>query len=107
MALYFSGKSTCALCGEVIQKDQGVIGYPAFLRPTHRLWKYSDAVFHAACHEDWPDRAEFEALYREFKDEWDKRPGVPGGMSFAEFEATEPYKEFARKMEEFSNRRCS
>lgn len=61
MALFFPRKSEYGLCGGVIEAGD-VRGFPAFLRPTHRLWKYSDGVFHKACFERSPDREEVERL---------------------------------------------
>lgn len=63
MVLLIRGKSTCAICGRVIAVEDSVVGFAAFLDPTHRLWRYSDAAMHGPCYEAWPERAEFEALY--------------------------------------------
>jgi hypothetical protein len=38
------------------------------------LHQYSDAVFHAACLENWVEREEYTRLYKRFKDIMGQRP---------------------------------
>jgi len=50
MALIISGKSTCPLCGLVMQKDEEIYGFPAFVGDeSDPIYPYSDAGFHTAC----------------------------------------------------------
>ena len=64
MALVFLGKSTCALCEGVLEDGQDIIAFPAFLPAKHRLWRYSDAAFHAQCLAAWSERPAFDTLYQ-------------------------------------------
>lgn len=74
MVAFFPGRTTCALCGAVIPSAEDCIGFPAFLRPDHRLHRYSDAAFHKTCFNEWPDREPFEEVYRRYRQIWDNRP---------------------------------
>ena len=74
MALVIVGTSRCALCDGVLQNDQDVTAFPAFLPPKHRLWRYSDAAFHARCFTTWTERSAFEALYQRAQALWNTRP---------------------------------
>ena len=64
MALVVLGKSTCALCEGVLEDGQDITAFPAFLPAKHRLWRYSDAAFHAQCFAAWSERPAFDALYQ-------------------------------------------
>lgn len=74
MALIFPGKTTCALCQRIIETEDEVIGFPAFLPSEHRFYRYSDAAFHRQCFQEWPDGPEFEHLYQRFRRIWESRP---------------------------------
>lgn len=74
MAILTRGKSTCPLCGQIIQAEDEVRGFPAFLSPKHRLGKFSDATFHACCLTNCDDAAEAQSLYEKWLAIWDKRP---------------------------------
>ncbi|WP_133256862.1 hypothetical protein [Hymenobacter edaphi] len=86
MALIFLGSTSCALCGKTLLEGDDIRGLPAFAPAGHPLYAYSDAGFHAACFEAWPEREEalrqIEALDRElinsdrFK-EWVAKHGWP------------------------------
>ena len=85
MALLISGKTRRPICGEVIASESETASFPAFLRPTHPLFKYSDAVFHATCFAHSPDRDTVERLYQRYRVIWENRPkDIP---SVAEIEA--------------------
>ncbi|RYG31286.1 hypothetical protein EON81_23225 [bacterium] len=78
MALFFSGKTTCPLCGKMIEEGDAMVAFSAFLRSEHRLGRFSDAAFHESCFRASPEGAEAEALYAEWNAIWDARPrGVP------------------------------
>jgi hypothetical protein len=74
MALVFIGKSRCDVCGEPICKGEDYVGFPAFLPKKHRLWKYSDGVFHSKCFADDPNLSEVQSLYLQWRSIWEKRP---------------------------------
>ena len=74
MALVFPGKSECPLCGKVIERDDVIVAFPAFLRPEHPLWKYSDGAFHERCFNESPDREAVERVHKKFHDIWATRP---------------------------------
>jgi hypothetical protein len=64
MALVFRGKTTCMICGEVLQQDDDIGATTAFIADkSDPLWRYSDAAFHRSCFSSWPLRQEFEAIY--------------------------------------------
>jgi hypothetical protein len=62
MALFFAGKSKCPLCGKTIEASDDVFATRAFLRNTHRLARFSDAVFHRQCFECCSERIDVERL---------------------------------------------
>lgn len=60
MALIISGKSTCAICGLVMNADEEIVGFPHFDGDeTSDLNFFSDRGFHKHCFEAHPlrDRA--------------------------------------------------
>jgi len=67
MGLLIRGKTVCKLCGDVIGGDAEVVAFPAFLKPSHRLARFSDAVFHRQCFEECRERREVEQLLEEVK----------------------------------------
>ena len=85
MAIIIEGKSCCSICGNVLQKDDDIIGFTAFLGPEHRFWKYSDSGMHKSCFENWEHRAEFLHLYNykpnmDFNDPEVRRMAEKNGM---------------------------
>jgi hypothetical protein len=74
MALVFIGKTECGVCGAPICEGEDRVAFPAFLPKTHRLWKYSDGVFHSKCFADDPNSGEVQSLYQQFRSIWEKRP---------------------------------
>lgn len=94
MALLLVGKSVCQICGQLIKASDEVRMFPAFLKSSHRMYRYSDAPFHKQCFEASPDRDEVERLFAKFRDIWDHRPSnltmeeaeAWGRSAFAEFE---------------------
>ncbi|MCA9584494.1 MAG: hypothetical protein KC657_03965 [Myxococcales bacterium] len=65
MVLLIRGKSRCSRCGQVLAKEDEIVGFTHFLGAEHHLWRYSDSAMHAACFKDWPEKDEFERLYAE------------------------------------------
>jgi hypothetical protein len=74
MALVFMGKTPCGVCGAPIREGEDCVAFPAFLPRTHRLWKYSDGVFHSKCFANEPNSDEVQSLYLEFRSIWEKCP---------------------------------
>lgn len=55
MALIFTGNTKCRICGEVLQEDDDICGFPAFLsNPKDVLYFFSDGAFHRSCAEKHP-----------------------------------------------------
>lgn len=67
MALILTGKSRCKLCGDVLQTDDEIRGFPHFLPPDHPFGKLSDAAVHLRCFAELPDRAVVEELLARFR----------------------------------------
>jgi hypothetical protein len=95
MVIVLVGKTTCAICGRVIEEDQATVMFPAFLKPTHHLNRYSDSVMHSWCFDACPDKPEVERIYAKFRAIWDGRPRnlktveemeAWGKAAFADFE---------------------
>jgi hypothetical protein len=96
MATLLPGKTYCRLCGQTIAADDAVGGFPAFLKPTHRLGMFSDCIFHETCLAASADAAEAQALYEKWLAIWESRPldlktvaelDAWGKAAFAEFMA--------------------
>jgi len=102
MALIFKGKTSCAICGEIIAINQECYGFPPFLSRTNKLYRYSDAAFHARCFNDWEFRDEYLDRFDTIEKEKSKLeiPQVPDGMSFSEFEKTDAYRKYVGKLNE-------
>jgi hypothetical protein len=55
MALLFSGKTKCQLCGKVIYKGQDFVAFSPFVgNGLDPLWMFNDAPFHAECFNEHP-----------------------------------------------------
>ena len=66
MALLLRGKTQCALCHEVIGKDDEIVGTTHFIADrADPLWPFSDAVFPKRCFDAWERRGEFIARHQE------------------------------------------
>jgi len=76
MALVFPGKTLCRGCGKLIQTGDGLVLFPAFLRPGHRLGRFSDSAFHAHCFAQEPDAKDVGELFERFQAIWARRPEV-------------------------------
>ena len=95
MAIIIKGKTTCPICGKLLLTDQEIEAFPAFLKNTHPLARYSDAAFHKECFDKSPDAIAVTKLYDRFCKIWESRPrGLVtdkevvewGKSAFAEFE---------------------
>lgn len=74
MALFIVGETKCAICGRSINTEAEAALFPAFLRPGHRLHRFSDGVFHLSCFNAWADREEFARLLSKFQYIMSTRP---------------------------------
>src|ERR1035437_1320520 len=69
MAIVITGKTICALCGQVIAERQEVIGFPPFIpNEADPLHIFSDQAFHAACFRLHPLSRGAEARYVELRE---------------------------------------
>jgi len=74
MALLVRGKTRCQICGQIIKEDEPAVGFPAFLKKTHPLSRYSEGIFHQYCFDACPDKHAVEKTYVRFKEVWATRP---------------------------------
>lgn len=51
-----------------------MVGFPAFLNPSHKLGMFSDAAFHESCLSASPEGAEAQALFIKWQTIWESRP---------------------------------
>jgi hypothetical protein len=95
MALLIRGKTNCPLCGKVILTNEAVVSFPAFLKKTHALARYSDAAFHQECFDNSPDGSAVIKLFDRYRKIWENRPKELktqeeidewGEFAFADFE---------------------
>lgn len=84
MAIFMAGKSRCPICGKVIDSIDEAIATPAFLKNTHPLAKFSDAVLHKQCFAEAPEREDVERLLSRFKE---VMAGGPRTGTVAEYES--------------------
>lgn len=74
MALIIRGKSKCPLCNQILDDNDHITAYPAFLPADHRFGKFSDAAFHTICFEKDPDAGAVGDMYYVWKKIFDGRP---------------------------------
>lgn len=99
MAILIRGESICALCSQIIEVDDEVRGFPAFLKSTHRLGKFSDATFHVRCLIGSVEAAEAQALYEKWMAIWDNRPAELKSMAEMETWGKAAFAEFTAEAE--------
>jgi hypothetical protein len=64
MALVLYGQSICAICGELVRKDQLIFATSGVAFPTpHPLFPFCDAPLHWDCYASWNRREEFARAY--------------------------------------------
>jgi hypothetical protein len=64
MALLILGKSTCSLCGGLLQAGEDLVGLPALKNTSHSLYAYFDQGFHQRCFAQWQHREAATAAVR-------------------------------------------
>ncbi len=74
MAMIILGKSKCPLCNQILETNDELKAYPAFLPYDHRFGKFSDAAFHKVCAEADPDYNSVEDMLYVWKKIMDGRP---------------------------------
>jgi hypothetical protein len=74
MGLLLKGQTECLICGRIIERTDEAVTFPAFLKKTHRLHRYSDGNFHQRCLNATADKEELERLYSRYREIWDTRP---------------------------------
>jgi hypothetical protein len=74
MALFMSGQTQCAICRRVIASREEAFATTAFLKNTHPLAKFSDAVFHRRCFEECPERNAVLQLLSRVQEVMSRRP---------------------------------
>ncbi len=94
MALVFPGKTTCALCGQIIHDAMDIVAFPAFLAPRHRLYRFADGAFHISCFANWPESQELERLYKRYREIWESRPTNLTSLQEIEEWGRSAFKEF-------------
>jgi hypothetical protein len=74
VAIIIRGSSRCAVCDQVIQKSDQVIGLPHFVADeSNPHWRYTDSGFHPSCWADLPERKTIEGRINAL----DKQHGYP------------------------------
>jgi hypothetical protein len=59
MALIIPGKTYCAICNELIEENDDLIGLPSFCgNRADRLYMFNDAAMHKRCFEQHPDSSD-------------------------------------------------
>lgn len=74
MALVIRGSTQCILCGRVINAEDQIVGFPAFLSPKDPLRRYSDAAFHDACFQADLNAVEVQRVYSQWRAIYESRP---------------------------------
>lgn len=70
MALIFLGKSTCPLCGQILQEGENIIGLPPFCDASHELFEFSDVGYHEQCFKTWNRHEEIEKIIETNKEQF-------------------------------------
>ena len=68
------GKTPCAICGRPVLQEEDSVSTPAFLRESHPLWHYSDALFHKKCYEVSSDKLAVDSLLARYKEVMSQAP---------------------------------
>lgn len=63
MALIFKGNSKCSICNKILEPNEKIVVWKAFLNEDHEFWKYSDTGMHQECFDEWEHKTEFVHLY--------------------------------------------
>lgn len=67
MSMILEGKSLCSLCKKVLNKNDNIGGFPAFLPSDHKYGRFSDASFHKECLAADLDHVAVEDMYAAYE----------------------------------------
>jgi len=95
MALVLRGETRCVFCGRPLMVDEAIDGFPEFLKPSHKLARFSDAAFHTNCYAKAPERAALEEVYGRYRAIWQSRPANLTTIEETEAWQREAFKDFA------------
>jgi len=76
MALVLRDRTRCSICGDVLGKDDKIVGLLHCLPVGHPLWRFSDSVVHQNCFEGWSHRSFFEAIHDKWRQIVKARPAL-------------------------------
>ncbi len=94
MALVLRGETPCVVCGRPLLVDDDIDGFPAFLKATHPLARFSDAAFHKTCFAKAPERAAVMEVYGRYLAIWGTRPNELTSLDQIDVWAREAFKDF-------------
>jgi hypothetical protein len=97
MTLVLPGVSACKLCGKIIEKDDAIAGFPAFLPYDHKFGQFSDAAMHEACFQAYPDCGAVEDMYKAFRMIMDSHPSDLKTLEEVEAWQKEAFKDWPPK----------
>jgi hypothetical protein len=68
MAIVIRGKSTCVICGKILQEGQELVCFSPFVgNELDPLWEFSDAACHEICFREDPRAKEAQSRYEELR----------------------------------------
>lgn len=94
MAVIVRGKSRCRLCGRILEEDDEIVGFPAFLPPGHELSIFSEAAFHVRCFTADPRSPAVRSLFARYESIWASRPENLTSLDEIESWGREAFKDF-------------
>jgi hypothetical protein len=72
MAIIFTGKSQCAVCGKILREHDEIISLPPISDTTNPLYKYFDTGFHKSCFKHWDKKEEVQIILEKERREFEK-----------------------------------
>lgn len=73
MALIIPGRTTCKLCGEVIDETDDVIAFSAFVpNRDDPLYVFNDSAFHRSCFGKHPLAAQASEINQRLREAWNR-----------------------------------
>ena len=66
VALIFTGKTECSICGVVLNEGDDIVATTHFIADRHdALWRFSDSAMHRSCFLGWDQRQAFVRKYND------------------------------------------
>ncbi|ESQ80871.1 hypothetical protein [Asticcacaulis sp. YBE204] len=66
MAIIFAGKSTCAICQNILLATDEILMFPAFIHDrADPFWDISDNAVHSTCFKQWPEAPAFRERFNQ------------------------------------------